>query len=134
MWTSPGPRVPDEVWVAKPAEVTVSWNAPGATLAKENSPLSPVTVSRSADWASPVFVSFTLAPATMAPLWSTTVPLMFPGMGSEVGRGGVLCPMQSEVQPRRANARRMSLDLNCKAINKVLSAHARIQTRLRLDA
>src|SRR5580700_571434 len=117
-WTSPGARVPEEVCVAKPGEVMVSWKAPGVTLAKENSPLSPVRVCWSGDGVWPVLVSFTWAPATMAPLWSTTVPLMCPGVESGAGAGGGLCPRQSEVQLRDAKTRRMSPDLNCKTMCK----------------
>jgi hypothetical protein len=88
----------------KPAALMVSWKGPGAKFAKENWPSSPVVSSAAEDcgpwlgaeragtgacgvalgscgWlgAAGTRVSRTFAPATAAPLGSTTVPLMFPG-------------------------------------------------------
>ena len=57
----------------------------GSYVGKGEFPLSPVVISLSEDWASPVLVSFTCAPAITAPLWSTTVPLMLPSAGLGVG-------------------------------------------------
>jgi hypothetical protein len=45
MQTSPECRIPEDDCVEKPSDVIVRWKGPGAMLAKENCPSSPVVIS-----------------------------------------------------------------------------------------
>jgi hypothetical protein len=61
---------------AKVAEITVTEKFPGATLLKENWPLSSEVVIRSEEQSDGS--NSTFAPVTTAPVASTMVPLMLP--------------------------------------------------------
>ena len=75
---SPGCNSPDDTIVEKPSAVTVIWNGPGGTLAKENCPSSPEVVCCPADGSERV--NDTRARATAAPVESSTVPVTVPGI------------------------------------------------------
>src|ERR1035438_9180933 len=101
------------------------------TLANENCPSSPEAASRLADCAPADAGSLRLAPATTAPLWSTTVPLTFPPSDCAVkvssaalvpsfvdswrragaGVGAEVCPQPDEAHPKRTIAKTINPDL-----------------------